>query len=195
MSDWARAADRWVKRLRPDTAAPEPKPEWPVPRLHLEFLHGQLQAALARQIKELETLDGKHAIILGSTVVLLGLVVGALPYLSPTEVARHWALAAMVLLVGSTISGVIGVWPRTLQVAPTPEKLWKHYYAKTTEETLATLGSTLVEAIQKNAHVRKSKGLSMRLQMTLLILGVVALTVSMLRASGIGQQFAAPPWW
>lgn len=190
---------RLIRRLvgtSPNDPSPDPEPStWPVPREHLELLLDRLESGWDLQLKELEGLDSKITIVLGSTGVLLGLVVAALPYLQPNETAFGWGMAAIALLSVSMVVGIVALWPRTLKVAANTANLWSRYYAKSSEETIAVLGSTIVSAVKENGHIRKQKGWLMRGQMSALLLSLGALLLALLKAANVGPGLSLPPWW
>ena len=191
---------RWLMRRiagpAPVIAPPnKDEPIWPVPREHLEFLFERLYARWELQVEELGGLDGKVSVVLGATVVLFGLVVAALPNAGTDPAVLRWLLVSCVLLAGAILTGIGTVWPRGVNLVPAPRHLWETYYAKSTEETMAVMSATLVEEMGANKDLRLWKARWLRAHMALLVLGVFALMVGLLKSAGYLGWVSGPPWW
>jgi hypothetical protein len=158
-------AVRWPDR--PPEIVPL-EPAWPVPREHLELLFERLKDEWETQLKELQWLDDKNSVLVGATVVLLGLVVAALPNVIKVDSAYRWGIVAVLLFGSSVFTGLLSLWPRNIKTAQRPAALWSRYYAKSSEETLAVMSSTLVLAMTSNGHIRIQKSSLMEAQLFLL---------------------------
>lgn len=88
--------------------------------------------------------------------------------------------ARVGVLSAAALAAIATLWPRSIYLAPAAEPFLKKYYAAPTDHTIAALASTLVEAQLKNAHIRVQKAWLMRAQMTLLVLGLLSLSLAVL---------------
>jgi hypothetical protein len=142
---------------------------------HLTIMQNQLDSRLALQAEEWDGLDRKGTTIMGTTGVVLGLVVNngkALQTLpDPAQLLFVGALAA---LVGGLVAGVFTLWPRGMTTVPDPERL-KAYVDKDTEYLVGTLISTKVDAYEANGDPMKWKLWAVRAQMLLLTFAAMLL--------------------